>query len=558
MDTKIAKALNINEMQQSANKVVNEHKNTVIDPERKEVIKQVVQRREALACKQGFLSTLTPPESTGRSPKDTLIVLNRQTDEHIDWDSPNNIPIDRETFEMLWEDALNVMSKKKKIYVTDRTVGADSSYSLPVRTITDKALTSLFTLNMFRPIPEDIGESIYSEAGFVLVVLPYDKIDTQRYSARLRQTSNGKTSNMSIVMDLGRRVGLVFGSAYSGSVKKLMFTVMNYYLPFENILPIHCSANENKNGDMALFLGLSGTGKTTLSADPERALIGDDEHGWNDRGIANFENGCYAKLINLDPEKEPEIHHAVFHKANYLDHGAIVENAMIYLDSTYDLSDERLTPNSRASYPLDFLSNVKLSAKGKHPKTVVFLTADANGVLPPVSRLNQEQAMLWFLMGYTSKLAGTETGIREPVTTFSRFFGQPFMSLMPKIYSELLGKQLTKHKSQVFLINTGWTGGPYGVGERIDINLTRAIVNAALDGKLDDVEYTVNTDFHLEVPNSCPGVPSVMLNPINTWNDKDRYREKAKKLALEFSQHFDKAYGNKRIAEDVRIQCPGK
>ncbi len=555
---KITNALKNNDLQLNVISLVDEHKNAIINPERKEIIKQVVQRREALACKQGFLSTLTPPESTGRSPKDTLIVLNRETDEYIDWDSPNNIPIDRETFEMLWEDALKVLNKKRKIYVTDRVIGADSAYALPVRTVTDKALTTLFTLNMFRPIPKDINQSIYSKKGFTLLVLPYDKIDTHRYSARLRQLPNGKTSNMAIVMDFGRRVGLVFGSAYAGSVKKLMFTVMNFYLPFENILPIHCSANENKKGDLALFLGLSGTGKTTLSADPDRALIGDDEHGWNSKGIANFENGCYAKLINLDPKKEPEIHNAVFHKEHYLDHGAIVENAMVYLDSTYDLSDERLTPNSRACYPLEFLTNVKLSAKGGHPKTIIFLTADANGVLPPVSRLNQEQAMLWFLMGYTSKLAGTETGIIEPVTTFSRFFGQPFMSLMPKIYSELLGRQLQKHKSRVFLINTGWTGGPYGTGERIDINLTRAIVNAALDGKLDDVEYSENKLFHLEVPNYCPGVPSVMLNPINTWADKDKYREFAKKLALEFSQHFDKAYGNKRIAEEVRIQCPGK
>lgn len=547
-----------NELQHKVEKLLSEHKNAELNPERKEVIRQAVQRREALACKQGFLSTLTPPESTGRSPKDTLIVLNRETDEYIDWDSPNNLPIDRETFEMLWDDAISVLAKKRKVFVTDRVIGADSSYCLPVKTITDKALTSLFTLNMFRPIPNDLKKSVFSEGGFVLLVLPYDKIDTQKYSARLRQLPNGKTSNMAIVMDFGRRVGLVYGSAYAGSVKKLMFTVMNFYLPFENILPIHCSANENKNGDLALFLGLSGTGKTTLSADPNRALIGDDEHGWNNRGIANFENGCYAKLINLDKAKEPEIYNAVFHKEHYLEHGAIVENAMIYLDSTFDLSDERLTPNSRACYPLNFLTNVKLSAKGGHPKTIIFLTADANGVLPPVSRLNQHQAMLWFLMGYTSKLAGTETGIIEPLTTFSRFFGQPFMPLMPKIYAELLGKQLQKHKAQVFLINTGWTGGPYGVGERIDINLTRAIVNAALDGKLDDVDYSENKLFHVEVPNYCPGVPSVILNPINTWADKDQYREKAKKLALEFSVHFDKAYGNKRIAEEVRIQCPGK
>ena len=546
------------ELHEDVTKLIDEHKNAILNPERSDVIKAVVKRREALASKQGFLSTTTPPESTGRSPKDTLIVLNRDTDSYTDWDSPNNQPIDRETFEMLWEDALKVLKKKKKIFVTDRVIGADSTYALPVRVVTDKTLTSLFTINMFRPIPKDIKTSIFSDKGFTLLVLPYDKIDTKRYSARLRQMPNGKTSNMAIVMDFGRRVGLVFGSAYAGSVKKLMFTVMNYYLPFEDILPIHCSANENKRGELSLFLGLSGTGKTTLSVDNNRALVGDDEHGWNDKGIANFEFGCYAKLIDLDPKKEPEIYHAVFHKDKYQNHGVIVENAMIYLDSTFDLTDERLTPNSRASYPLTFLKNIKRSAKGGHPKTIVFLTADANGVLPPISRLNHEQAMLWFLMGYTSKLAGTETGIIEPVTTFSRFFGQPFMPLLPKIYSELLGRQLKKHKSHVFLINTGWTGGPYGVGERIDINLTRLIVDAALDGKLNDVEYNENSLFHLAIPKDCPGVPSIILNPRNTWADKDRYGEKANKLALEFSQHFDQAYGNKKIAEEVRIQCPGK
>ncbi|MCP4751756.1 MAG: phosphoenolpyruvate carboxykinase (ATP) [Proteobacteria bacterium] len=546
------------DLKDAVNDVVNKHKGASINPTREELIKQIVRRREAIAAKQGFLSTLTPPESTGRSPRDTLIVLNPKTDSNIDWDSPNNLPIDRETFEMLWDDAVNELKRKKKIFVTERGIGADSSYTMPVRTITNKALTSLFTLNMFRPIPNDIDKSIFSDKEFTLLVLPYDKIDTTRYSARLRQLPNGNTSNMAIIMDFSKRVGLVYGSAYAGSVKKLMFTVMNYYLPFENILPIHCSANEGKEGKLALFLGLSGTGKTSLSADPNRALIGDDEHGWDDKGIANFEYGCYAKLINLNPKKEPEIFNAVFHKEPYLNHGAIVENAMIYLDSTFDLSDERLTPNSRASYPLSFLSNVKESSTGAHPTTIIFLTADANGVLPPVSRLNQEQAMLWFLMGYTSKLAGTETGIIDPESTFSRFFGQPFMSLLPKIYAELLGNKLKNHKASTFLINTGWTGGPYGVGERIDIALTRVIVDAALDGKLDDVEYNEDKLFHLSIPKYCPGVPPVMLTPENTWGDKELYKTRARKLAVEFSQHFDRAYGNKRIAEEVRIQCPGK
>jgi len=353
-------------------------------------------------------------------------------------------------------------------------------------------------------------------------------------------------------------VGLVYGSAYCGSVKKLIFTVMNYYLPFEEILPIHCSANENAKGELSLFLGLSGTGKTTLSADANRALLGDDEHGWSEAGIANFENGCYAKLIDLDPRKEPEIYQAVFHTDHHLRHGAIVENALMYPSGDFDLYDDRLTPNSRGSFPLTFLSNIKATSTGGHPKTIVFLTADANGVLPPVSRLSREQAMLWFLMGYTSKLAGTETGVKDPVSTFSRFFGQPFMPCLPQRYADLLGEKMAAHRSEVYLVNTGWTGGSYGVGKRMDILQTRTILNAALDGQLADVAFEENALFHLQVPSVCPGVPSEILNPEHTWSDKAAYRQRAEKLAAEFSRHFDKAYGSKNIAEDVRRQCPGK
>ena len=351
---------------------------------------------------------------------------------------------------------------------------------------------------------------------------------------------------------------MVYGSAYCGSVKKLMFTAMNYLLPPEGILPLHCSANEGPDGDMALLLGLSGTGKTTLSADPKRALLGDDEHGWGNSGIANFEYGCYAKLINLDPEKEPEIYKAVMHKEDYRRHGAIVENAMIYPDGTFDLCDDRFTPNSRASYPLSYLSNIKASSQGDHPRTILFLTADANGVLPPIAKLTKEQAMLWFLMGYTSKLAGTETGIIEPKTTFSRFFGEPFMPRNPDVYARMLGDKLTKHKTAVYLVNTGWSGGPYGVGKRMDINLTRVMVHAAFSGSLNSIEYEENRTFHVLIPRACPGVPNAILNPRNTWEDKAAYDRRATKLAAEFADHFDKAYGNKGIDPAVVAQCPGK
>jgi phosphoenolpyruvate carboxykinase (ATP) len=323
-------------------------------------------------------------------------------------------------------------------------------------------------------------------------------------------------------------------------------------------LPLHCSANEGPNGDSALLLGLSGTGKTSLSADPRRALLGDDEHGWSDNGIANFENGCYAKLINLHPRKEPEIWNAVFHEAPYLEHGAVVENCMMYPWGTFDVDDERFTPNSRASYPLQFLTNFKPSSVAGHPQTILFLAADANGILPPVSRLSPEQAMLWFLMGYTSKLAGTETGIVDPVSTFSRFFGEPFMPRNPDVYASMLGERMKKHDSRVYLVNTGWSGGPFGIGARMDIEITRSIVDCALRGVLGEVEYDEDPLFHIQVPRSCPHVPTEIINPRNTWEDKDAFDQRAQKLAADFSAHFDRAYGDKGIDPEVVSQCPGK
>jgi len=531
----------------------------VDNPTKESLIEEAVKNREAFVSACGALATWTPPESTGRSPTDTLTVRRKMSETEIDWDSPNNIPIDEETFDMVLEDALSTFTTKERIYVTDRVLGADSSYALPVKTISDKALTALFTDNMFRKIPEDISRSVFYSRPFTMLVLPYDKLDPQRYKGRLRIDSRlGETSTMVIGMDHDRRIGIVYGSAYGGSVKKLMFTVMNYLLPGEGILPLHCSANEGKNGDTALLLGLSGTGKTTLSADPRRDLLGDDEHGWNDAGIANFENGCYAKLIDLDPQKEPEIYNAVMHDDDYRKHGAIVENAMVYPDGTFDLFDDRLTPNSRASYPLTYLSNIKTSARGGHPRTILFLTADANGVLPPISKLTREQAMLWFLMGYTSKLAGTETGIVEPKTTFSRFFGEPFMPRNPDVYARMLGEKMQKHGTTVYLVNTGWSGGPYGIGKRMDIALTRAMVHAALSGDLANVAHDEDKTFHVLIPRTCPGVPSEILNPRNTWEDKAAYDTRAAKLAAEFAAHFDKAYGNKGIDEAIALQCPGK
>jgi len=525
---------------------------------RQELIRQAVAQRGALVAANGALATWTPPESTGRSPKDTYIVRHEKSEADIDWDSPNNIPLEADTFDMLVQDALEVLSEKDTLYVTDRVLGADPSYAMPVRTITDWALTTLFTDNVFRPVPQGIERSVFADAGFVMIAVPYNKLERAKYVGRLRKLASGHTSDMAVAMDFDRRLGVVYGSAYGGSVKKLMFTVMNYVLPGVGILPLHCSANEGPDGDIALLLGLSGTGKTTLSADPRRALLGDDEHGWSDNGIANFENGCYAKLINLRKKKEPEIWNAVLHMAPYLEHGAIVENAMVYPDGHFDLDDDRLTPNSRASYPLRYLSNIKTPPVGGHPRTILFLTADANGVVPPVAKLSPDQAMLWFLMGYTSKLAGTETGIVDPVSTFSRFFGEPFMPRNPDVYARMLGERMRRHGTDVYLVNTGWSGGPFGVGSRMDIDITRALVHAALTGALKDVPYVEDSVFHIMVPTSCPGIDPQILNPCNTWQDKDAFDARARRLSADFSAHFDKAYEGKGISPAVAAQCPGK
>lgn len=539
--------------------LLDEHPSCLRNPARSRMILEAIERGEALPSRGGALATWTPPESTGRSPKDTYVVRHGETEETVDWTATNNVAMSRETFDMLVEDALAMLGGRDRIYVTDRVVGADPAYALPVCTVSDRVLTALFTDNVFRPVPEDVTKSRFARRPFRLLVCPADKLDRTRYAGRLRGLPGGSTSDMAVAMDFERGLGVIVGSAYCGSVKKLLFTVMNYLLPGEGILPLHCSANEGPDGDCALLLGLSGTGKTTLSADPDRALLGDDEHGWSDGGIANFEYGCYAKLIDLDGEKEPEIHRAICHEAPPAEHGAIVENALMYPDGRFDFSDDRLTPNSRGSYPLSFLSNVKPSSRSGHPSTILFLTADANGVLPPVARLDRPQAMLWFLMGYTSKLAGTETGIVDPVSTFSRFFGAPFMPRKPEVYAGMLGERMERHDTKVYLVNTGWSGGPHGVGRRMDIALTRAIVRAALDGALATVPTRRDPVFHLEVPTSCPGVTDPrILDPRNTWADGAAFDERARRLAADFAAHYEKAYGDKDIDADVAALCPGR
>jgi len=343
---------------------------------------------------------------------------------------------------------------------------------------------------------------------------------------------DGVNSETAIIIDFLSKVIIIVGTKYSGEMKKAVFSVMNYVLPKKNVLPMHCSANVGQDGDVALFFGLSGTGKTTLSADPERYLIGDDEHGWSDKGVFNIEGGCYAKTINLSQEKEPQIWDAIRF-------GTIVENVKINpITRILDYNDDSLTENTRAAYPIDYIPNAVLTGKGDVPKTIVFLTADAFGVLPPIARLTKEQAMYHFLSGYTSKLAGTERGITEPQATFSACFGEPFLPLKPIQYAKMLGEKIAEHKANVFLINTGWVGGPYGIGERISLKKTRAMVSAALTGQLDNVKYFSHPIFNVNIPQSCPNVADSVLDPVNMWDDKLAYEKQAKKLAFEFKKNF--------------------
>jgi len=525
------------------------------NPTRANLIDNAVRNWMAIRLASGTLVTWTARDSTGRSPKDTYIVKRPESEDSVDWSSPSCIPMDPDTFDMLFTDTLLTLSHKDWLYAMDRVVGADTSYALPILTVMQNPLAGLFVDNMFRPVPQDISSSRFADKPFILLVSQFGKLDPERYLGRLRTLPDGSTSTMAVAMDFDRRIGIVHGSSYMGTIKKLAFTVMNYYLPAEGILPLHCSANEGPDGDVALFLGLSGTGKTTLSTDPSRSLLGDDEHGWSDSGVANFENGCYAKLYNLDPAKEPEVYNAVFHPDHYLSHGSLVENLMVYPDGSFDFDDDRFTQNSRAAYPLSYLKHIKERSTGGHPKSILFLTADAYGVLPPVARLTPEQAMFWFMMGYTSKLAGTETGVVDPEAVFSRFFGAPFMARKPQDYADLLRAKLKKYGSSVYLVNTGWSGGGYGTGTRIDITTTRAIVHAALSGDLEQVAYDTDPIFKLQVPQSCPGVSTDILWPVNTWADSNAYMESARKLTEKFRAHFEKAFSG-RVAADLEDLCP--
>ncbi len=541
------------------------HASAQFNPPQSLLIADALQFGQAILTKNGALSVWGAPHATGRIPQDTYTVRHDH-DQSVDWAQPNNRAIAPDVFDALFEDALGLLKKKDHLYITDRSVSAETQFALPVRTISDSALTALFTYTMFRPVPGDIGTSDFVDHGFTLLVLPWDHIRTGKYRGILREVNGppasngvraGKTVDHTILMDFERRAAIIFGTSYLGAVKKTLFTAMNHLLPASGVLPLHCAAVEDTHGSTHLFLGLSGTGKTTLSSGPGLTMIGDDEHLWSPNGVANLEYGCYAKLVNLSQQKEPDIYDAVFGEITENDPRPLVENAMTYPDGSVDVHDTRLTENSRAAYVLSRLKTVKTDARGVHPSTIIFLTADAQGILPPVAKLPLPQAMLWFLLGYTSKLAGTETGITAPQSTFSRFFGGAFMPRHSEDYLNLFQKYVSQHRPEMYLINTGWSGGPVGVGKRMDITLTRRLVDAALCGQLKDVPYREDPLFHLLVPRECPGIDPSVLDPRTTWADPQLYDERAKSLAGEFGKKFD-ALNAGDLLEALRGKCPGR
>lgn len=460
---------------------------------------------------------------TGRCPKDKYIVKDSITGNTINWNE-FNIPIAEQYFDTIFSNAMAYLNTREELWVRDCFACADKNYRVSIRVINEKPANNLFAYNMFlRPTEEELES--FSPQWHVLSA-PDLKLDPEECGIRQENAA---------VISFRHKMIIIAGSGYTGEMKKGIFTILNYILPLErNALSMHCSANMGEKGDTALFFGLSGTGKTTLSADPSRKLIGDDEHAWTSEGVFNFEGGCYAKCIDLTEEKEPEIFQAIRT-------GALVENTVFFKGTNrIDFTNGSITENTRVSYPLHFISNAQEPSVGGHPENIFFLTCDAYGVLPPISRLTTEQAMAQFISGYTAKVAGTETGVTEPKATFSACFGAPFMPLHPQQYAALLGEKLSKYKANVWLVNTGWTGGPYGIGNRIKLSYTRAMIWAALEGNLDDVEYNTMPLFNLAIPATCQGVPSAILDPRNTWSDAKAYDTQAQMLAGLFNKNFEK------------------
>jgi phosphoenolpyruvate carboxykinase (ATP) len=494
-----------------------------------------IKRGEARLAANGALVAVTGAR-TGRSPKDKYTVDDAVTHTLVDWGRVNQ-PLSPEKFEALLE-RVTAHLRDRDLFVQDLYCGADPAYRLPIRVISEYAWHSLFVRQLFvRPLPAHLAAHV---PEFTVIAAPEFEAVPER---------DGTRSGAFIVADFSRHIVLIGGTKYAGEMKKSIFGVMNFLVPQRDVLPMHCSANVGADGVSAHFFGLSGTGKTTLSADPARRLIGDDEHGWSPSGVFNFEGGCYAKCIDLTEEREPQIYRAIRF-------GSVLEN--VILDPATgqpDYTNVSLTENTRAAYPVDCIENAVVPGMGGHPRNVMFLAADAFGVLPPIARLTPEQAMYHFLSGYTAKLAGTEAGLgNEPVPEFSACFGKPFLPLTPMVYAGMLGKRLKQHNAACWLVNTGWSGGKYGVGQRMSIKISRALVHAALNGDLDQVEFVTEPAFGLQIPVSCPGVPTEVLNPRNAWADKAAYDQTAADLAARFEENFKQF----DAPESVRAAGPGK
>jgi phosphoenolpyruvate carboxykinase (ATP) len=488
-----------------------------------------VEKGQCQMTSTGAISVNTG-EFTGRSPKDRFIVEDEITKDAVWWGNVN-LKFDAAKFDALLEKVTAYLTDKE-IYVRDAYACADAKYRMNLRVVTETPWSNMFAYNMFLR-PEDLELEGF-DAEWTVINAPGFMADPEL---------DGTRQHNFAILNFSKKMILVGGTGYTGEIKKGIFSALNFILPHQkNVLSMHCSANTGKDNDTAIFFGLSGTGKTTLSADPNRRLIGDDEHGWSDEGVFNFEGGCYAKVIDLSAEKEPQIFAAI-------KPGALLENVVITENGDVDYEDGTITENTRVSYPIDHIDNIADPSTGNQPKNIFFLTADAFGVLPPISKLTPGQAMFHFISGYTAKVAGTEAGITEPVTTFSACFGAPFMPLHPTAYAEMLGDKMSKNKVNVWLINTGWSGGAYGVGERIKLKYTRAMITAALTGALDNVEFTTHKVFGLSMPTECPNVPNEILSPKNTWDDKNAYAAKANELANSFNVNFEKFanYANDEI-----------
>jgi phosphoenolpyruvate carboxykinase (ATP) len=485
------------------------------------LVEKVLTRNEGLLTSTGAVRATTG-KYTGRSPKDKFIVKEDSVKDKIDWGSINQ-PISETAFSRLYHKVLDYLAEKDEVFVYKGFAGADKKHRLPIQVINEYAWHNLFSHQLFILPSEE--EFLKHEAGFTVICAPNFKADP---------SVDGTNSETFIIISFENRTVLIGGTEYAGEIKKSIFSIMNYLLPENGILPMHCSSNVGREGDVALFFGLSGTGKTTLSADANRQLIGDDEHGWSGNGVFNIEGGCYAKCINLTREKEPQIFDAIRF-------GAVLENVIVDNETrvaNYD--DGSLTENTRAAYQLEAIDNIVVPSVAGHPHTIIFLTADAFGVLPPIAKLSKEQAMYHFLSGYTSKLAGTERGVTSPEATFSTCFGSPFLPLPATRYAEMLGEKISQHNASVFLVNTGWTGGAYGDGSRMKLSYTRAMVQAALEGELTNVETKKDDIFGLEIPLHVPGVPDHVLHPNQTWSNQEAYKEKAKELATKFRANFTK------------------